>query len=49
VNGDAPGDDRTATTDRAVSDQSICQGCGALSPDLVEIDGQPLCPDCRDV
>jgi CBS domain-containing protein len=49
VNGDAPGDDRAATTDRAVSDQSICQGCGALSRDLLETDGQPLCPDCRDV
>lgn len=49
VNGDALGDDRAATTDRAVSDQSICQGCGALSRDLFETDGQLLCPDCRDV
>jgi len=49
LNGDPLGDDRAATADRAVSDQSICQECGALSSTLVELDGRPLCPDCRDV
>jgi CBS domain-containing protein len=49
LNGDALGDDRAVTTDRAVSDQSICQDCGALSRELIEQDGQLLCPDCRDV
>lgn len=49
MNGDALGDDRAVTTDRAISDQSICQGCGSLSRDLVEDDGQMLCPDCLDV
>ena len=49
MNGDALGDDRAVTTDRAVSDQSICQECGALSRDLLETDGRLLCPDCRDV
>ena len=49
VNGDALDADRAVTTDRAVSDQSICQECGALSRGLLELDGQLLCPDCRDV
>ena len=49
MNGDALGDDRAVATDRAVSDQSICQECGALSRDLLEFDGRLLCPDCRDV
>lgn len=49
MNGDALDDDRAVTTDRAISDQSICQGCGALSRDLLETDGKLLCPDCRDV
>jgi CBS domain-containing protein len=35
--------------DRAVSDQSICQACGALAGDLAPVDGQLLCPDCADV
>jgi CBS domain-containing protein len=39
----------TATADTAVSEQSICQDCGALTRGLVEVDGQLLCPDCRDV
>ena len=40
---------RAVTTDRAISDQRICQECGALSRDLFEDDGRLLCPDCRDV
>jgi len=27
--------------------QSICEGCGSLSRDLVEFNGQLLCPACR--
>lgn len=38
-----------ATHDAAVSEQSICQECGALARDLVSVDGQLLCPDCSDV
>jgi CBS domain-containing protein len=49
LNGEALGDDRAVRADRAVSDQSICQECGALSRDLLESDGRLLCPDCRDV
>ena len=49
ANGDALGDDRAVATDRAVSDQSICQECGSLSRDLLETDGRHLCPNCRDV
>jgi CBS domain-containing protein len=49
MNGDVVGDDRAVTTDRAISDQSICQECGSLSRDLLEDDGMMLCPDCRDV
>jgi CBS domain-containing protein len=30
-------------------DQSICEACGAFSPDLTSLNGQLLCPDCRDV
>lgn len=39
----------TRTPDTAISDQSICQECGSLSRDLVEVDGQLLCPDCQDI
>lgn len=31
------------------SSQSICETCGSLTRDLVDIHGQLLCPDCRDV
>ena len=41
--------DEDAEPDLAVSDQSICQECGALARDLMEADGQLLCADCRDV
>lgn len=29
--------------------QSICESCGTLSRSLSNVDGQLLCPDCRDV
>jgi CBS domain-containing protein len=35
--------------DRAVSNQSICQECGALTRNLTEMNGQILCGDCRDI
>jgi CBS domain-containing protein len=35
--------------DRAVSNQSICQECGALTHDLIEVNGRILCGDCRDI
>jgi CBS domain-containing protein len=33
----------------AYSTQSICEGCGALTRNLVDVSGQLLCADCRDV
>lgn len=29
--------------------QSICEACGSLSRSLMNVDGQLVCPDCRDV
>lgn len=31
------------------STQSICEGCGSFAQDLVNVDGQLLCSDCRTV
>lgn len=39
----------TERPDTAVSEQSICQGCGALVRDLTEMDGQLLCADCAEL
>ena len=42
----------TATTAEAgggYSSQSICEGCGALTRELVDVNGQHLCADCRDI
>jgi len=30
-------------------EQSICEGCGTLTGDLVAFNGQLLCSDCRDI
>lgn len=35
--------------DGGFSEQGICEGCGALTADLVSFNGQLLCGDCRDV
>lgn len=35
--------------DEAISSQSVCEACGALSRGLAGVQGQLLCPDCRDV
>ena len=37
----------TAEVDTEYSTQSICEACGSLSRDLVNVNGQLLCPDCR--
>lgn len=29
--------------------QSVCEVCGSLSQSLMNVDGQLVCPDCRDV
>lgn len=41
--------DRDAAVGDEYSNQSICEGCGSFSQDLVNVDGQLLCPDCRTV
>lgn len=35
--------------DTEYSTQSICEVCGSLSRDLMNVNGQLLCPDCRSV
>jgi len=37
------------TDTNGFEDQSICEACSAFSPDLTSLNGQLLCPDCRDV
>ncbi|UWG48330.1 CBS domain [Halanaeroarchaeum sp. HSR-CO] len=37
------------TTEEGYSNQSICEACGSLSRDLVNVNGQLLCPDCREM
>lgn len=31
------------------SAQSVCEACGSLAGDLAVVNGQSICPDCRDV
>lgn len=31
------------------SSQSVCESCGTLSADLQVVNGQSICPECRDV
>jgi CBS domain-containing protein len=38
----------TATADAATA-QGVCESCGALVPDLVNANGQAVCPECREV
>lgn len=44
-------DAATATVegDDGYSAQSICEGCGALTRELADVNGQLLCADCRDI
>lgn len=37
------------TAEEGYSNQSICEACGSLSRDLVNVNGQLLCPDCREM
>ena len=40
----------TATANASDSaTQGVCEGCGALVPDLRNANGQAVCPDCREV
>ncbi|MFB6135081.1 MAG: CBS domain-containing protein [Halanaeroarchaeum sp.] len=46
------GETQTRSTEQpseGYSNQSICEACGTLSRDLVNVNGQLLCPDCRSV
>ncbi len=36
-------------TGAGFEEQSICEGCGTLTGDLVAFNGQLLCGDCRDI
>ncbi|MGM0372232.1 MAG: CBS domain-containing protein [Halobacteriota archaeon] len=44
----AAGTEESAVQD-GYANQSICEGCGSFAQDLVNVDGQLLCPDCRTV
>lgn len=39
----------TAENSGGYSSQSICEGCGALTRELADVNGQLLCADCRDI
>ena len=43
------GSDAPDAASEEFSNQSVCESCGVLSPDLQVVNGQALCPDCRDV
>jgi CBS domain-containing protein len=57
--GAVAGTGQTAVTDREAdatgaaqeqySNQSVCESCGTLSADLQLVNGQSICPECRDV
>lgn len=38
-----------ATQEEQFSSQGVCESCGSLTHDLVNANGQLLCPDCRTV
>ena len=38
-----------SATGAGFEEQSICEGCGTLTGDLVAFNGQLLCGDCRDI
>ena len=42
-------DSRDTAVEDGYSNQSICEGCGSFSQNLLNVDGQLLCPDCRTV
>jgi len=43
------GAEMEAAAGGSFEDQSICEGCGTLTGDLVSFNGQLLCPDCRNI
>lgn len=45
---EAPRDDRSVEAD-AFGDQGVCEICGTLASNLVDVNGQLSCPDCRSV
>jgi CBS domain-containing protein len=57
--GAVAGTGQTAVADREADDagtaqdqyssQSVCESCGTLSADLQLVNGQSICPECRDV
>ena len=49
VAGGSAVNSREESVDEEYSTQSICEGCSSFSQDLVNVDGQLLCPDCRTV
>lgn len=38
-----------APADAEYSNQSVCEVCGSLTPDLQNFNGQLVCVDCRDI
>ncbi|MCH7659417.1 MAG: CBS domain-containing protein [Euryarchaeota archaeon] len=43
------GEPESTTEDTAYSTQSVCEICGSLMPELVSVNGQAVCSDCRRV
>jgi hypothetical protein len=46
--GTAPSTDAAAAA-ATVTEQSICEDCGALAGDVRHVDGRALCSNCREV
>jgi len=60
TNADAPTANQTTGTqemqqpsaqpeEQPMSNQGVCEACGTMTGELVEVDGQMLCPNCRTV
>lgn len=46
---EAPVDPTAPAADDEYSNQSVCEICGSLTPDLQNFNGQLVCADCRDI
>ncbi|WP_248516025.1 CBS domain-containing protein [Salinarchaeum laminariae] len=44
-----PDDEQPVDPSEQYSNQSVCESCGTLSADLQVVNGQSICPECRDV
>mgnify|MGYP000134884412 CR=1 FL=1 len=44
-----PTSEAVATDASGSATQGVCESCGALVPDLVNANGQAVCPECREV